>query len=329
MHVEVRSLALKLPALAQAFRDELAAFDPAVVPGDDAAVVAEQLALTEKACAAGRARAAVRAAECRSHERRGFADAADSLARASGSTRGEAQAAMATAAAVDRDSPTGRALATGEVSLGQAQAISRTEAECPGGEAELLDVARRSSLAVLRDEGRRRRLAVWNLDELHRRQDRSRELRHWRDDAGMVRLAGALPPEVGIPIVNRLDAETDRVRRAATGPEARAAHAADALVALLSGKGGGKRSSADLVLVCDLHAYRRGHAHPGEPSHVVGGGPLPVSAVRRLSEDAFVKVVLHDGVRIDTVAHYGRHTPRSCALPSGWAGRPHSTGWCA
>jgi hypothetical protein len=40
---------------------------------------------------------------------------------------------------------------------------------------------------------------------------------------------------------------------------------------------------------------------------MVGGGPLPPSVVRGLAEDAFVKVVLHDGVRIDTVAHLGRH----------------------
>ncbi len=302
-------MAVKLLELARAFRSELASFDPAVVSGDDAALVAEQLALTEKACAAGRARAAVRAAECRSHERRGFADAADWLARASGSTRGEAKAAMATVAAVDPHSPTGAALVSGDLSLAQAQVISRTEAECPGSEAELVELARRSSLAALQDEGRRRRLAGCDPEELHRRQHRSRELRHWRDEFGMVRLAGALPPEVGIPIVNRLDAETDRIRRAATEPEPRAAHAADALVALLWGKGSGMRSSADLVLVCDLDAYRRGHAHPGEPSHVVGGGPLPVSVIRRRSDDAFVKVVLHDGVRIDTVAHFGRHIP--------------------
>jgi hypothetical protein len=39
----------------------------------------------------------------------------------------------------------------------------------------------------------------------------------------------------------------------------------------------------------------------------VGGGPVPVSVVRELADDAFVKAVLHDGVRINTVAHLGRH----------------------
>jgi len=64
---------------------------------------------------------------------------------------------------------------------------------------------------------------------------------------------------------------------------------------------------AELVLVCDTNAYRRGHAHAGEVCHVRGGGPVPVERVRELSEDAFIKAVLHDGVRIGTVKHFGRH----------------------
>lgn len=39
----------------------------------------------------------------------------------------------------------------------------------------------------------------------------------------------------------------------------------------------------------------------------IGGGPLPVERVRELSRDAFIKAVLHDGVRVGTVKHFGRH----------------------
>jgi hypothetical protein len=292
---------------AAALRSALAQFDPAVVAGDDAALIVEQLAVTEKACAAARARAAVRAADCRSHERRGFPDAADWLARAAGSSRGEAQAAMATASALAPGSPTGAALAAGDISTKQAQVIARTEAECPGAEAELVELAKRSSLAALEDEGRHLRLAAADPDDLHRRQHRAREFRHWRDRDGMIRLAGALPPTVGVALMNRLDDATDRIRRAATEPEPRSAHAADALVAMMNGTGTAKRSSTDLELVCDLNAFRRGHAHEGEHCHIVGGGPVPVPVAHRLAEDAFLKVVLHDGVRIDTVVHFGRH----------------------
>jgi len=63
------------------------------------------------------------------------------------------------------------------------------------------------------------------------------------------------------------------------------------------------------VIVADLRAYRRGHAHSGEPCHIVGAGPIPVSVAREIAEDAFLKAVLHDGVHLHTVSHFGRHIP--------------------
>ena len=142
----------------------------------------------------------------------------------------------------------------------------------------------------------------------------------------MIRLAGALPPEVGIPLVNRLDDATERIRRSASEPEPRAAHAADALVALLNGGGQGKRSSTDMVVVCDLAAYRRGRVHDGEVCHILGGGPVPVSVARRLGQDAFLKAVLHDGVRIETVAHLGRHIPAELRTALELGPPPHFDG---
>jgi hypothetical protein len=170
-------------------------------------------------------------------------------------------------------------------------------------------VALSGSLKTLKETARKRRLAAVDPEDLHARQHKARFFRHWRTDLGMVGVAGELPPEVGLPFVNRLEAETDRLRRQTRrdgNREAREAHAADALLKLADGTG--QARSADLVIVCDLRAFRRGHAHPGEPSHLVGGGPVPVSLVRELAGDAFLKAVLHDGTRIDTVVHYGRHT---------------------
>jgi hypothetical protein len=69
-------------------------------------------------------------------------------------------------------------------------------------------------------------------------------------------------------------------------------------------------TSADVVFVCDYVALGRGHAEPGEVCHIIGGGRTTVDVVRQaLEQDAFLKVVLHDGVRIDTVTHFGRHIP--------------------
>ena len=295
---------------ARVLRQALGGFEAGLYSGQDCAAVVEELACTEKACAAARARAAVRAAGCGAHKDKGSAEPADWLARASGSSSAEARSAMETARAVEDMPHTRAAMGEGELSLGQAHEIARTEAECPGSEAEMVELAKRESLKTLKEQARKRRHQAIDPDKLHDAQQKARRFRHWRDDLGMVAFAGALPPEVGIPLVNRLDAEADRLRRRARSEgrsEPREAHAADALVKLLSGTGTGKASSADLVVVCDLAAYRRGHAHPGEPCHILGGGPVPVSLVRELSGDAFLKAVLHDGVRIDTVAHLGRH----------------------
>ena len=297
---------------ARALRDALTGFEPALVSGRDCAQVVEELARTEKACAAARARAAARAADCGAHTQRGFADPADWLARRSGQSRGEAQSALATAQAVDDCPATKAALLAGELSLVQAGEIARTEKEVPGSEAGLVALAQQSGLAALRDEARKRRLAAADPEELHDKQRAARRFRHWRDELGLVCFTGALSPEVGLPFVNRLEAETDRQYQEAkrNGPtQAREAHAADALAALVAGRGKGRAASADLVVVCDLAAYRRGHVHPGETCHLVAGGPIPVGLARRLGQDAFLKAVVHDGVAIHTVAHFGRRIP--------------------
>jgi hypothetical protein len=48
---------------------------------------------------------------------------------------------------------------------------------------------------------------------------------------------------------------------------------------------------------------------------------MPVERVRRLSEDAFLKAVLHDRARIESVKHFGRHIPAGAAHRPG-AKRP-------
>jgi hypothetical protein len=296
--------------LSRALRASLAGFDAQLYAGEDAAVLLEDLAATVKACAAAQALTAARAAECGMHRQKGFADAADWLARSAGTSTVEAKSQLDTARALGGLAETRAAVIAGELSLAQATEVVKTEAECPGSETELLAVAKGGSLKTLRDQGRKRRLGAIDPEDLHHRQHQARSFQHWHDDLGMVGFKGVLPPEVGLPFVNRLDAETDRLRREAKragAQEGRDAHAADALMKLVAGGGKGKAHSADLVIVCDLRAFRRGHAHPDEPVHLIGGGPVPVSVVKELAEDAFLKAVVHDGTRIDTVVHYGRH----------------------
>jgi hypothetical protein len=293
---------------AEALRQVLALFDPELATGADCALVAEELARTEKACAGARAWSAARAIRTSQHRARGFADGADWAANRMGSAVGVARAELEAAAAMKNLAATQAAVAAGEVSLAQAAQVARAEAAVAGSEEALLDLARRSGLGPVREEARRIVLGATDPKETAKRHHRARSFRHWRDDDGMVRMAGALAPEVGIGLMNRIDAEANRLRRAAGADrEAFEAHAADALVRMLDGTGTQRSSRTDVNVVIDLSAYRRGHAHPGEACHIVGGGPVTVDWVRQVMADAFVKAVLHDGVRIRNVAHFGRH----------------------
>ena len=133
----------------------------------------------------------------------------------------------------------------------------------------------------------------------------------------MVRFAGALPPETGLRLVRKVEAHGLGRRRAArvAGERRRFEfYAAQALADLVAGAGGGgeesaRAGSAELVLVCDLFAWRRGHTHPGEVCHIVEGGPVPPEVAKELAQDGFVKAVLHDGINIHLVKHFGRHLP--------------------
>ena len=291
---------------------EIASFDPAAYSGADCALLAEALSKTEKACSGARARAAARAVSCGAHKERGFADGADWLAKKTGTSRAEARADLDTASSLEDLPATADAVAKGEVSMKEAAEVARGEADNPGSEEQLVELAKDKGLGAVKEEVRKRGLEKHEAEDLATRQHRARYFRHWRDELGMVRFSGALPPTAGIGIVNRIEAEAARLRRDA-GPQGREvsfdAHAADALVSMLGGHGRGPSPRADLVVVVDLAAYRRGHAHPGETCHIVGGGPVTVDFARDIADDGFVKAVTHDGVRIETVAHFGRHIP--------------------
>ena len=97
------------------------------------------------------------------------------------------------------------AVLAGDVSLAQAAQI----VSLPEHEEELLAMARRSGLRAVRDTARKRRLAAIPPEELAARQHAARRFVHWKDELGMIRFRGALPPLDGVPFINRLDTQTD------------------------------------------------------------------------------------------------------------------------
>lgn len=278
----------------------LTKFDPRSLPPDRCLAVVAELALLEKASAAARCRAAARVAAAGAQKSEGFNSPAGWLASKTGSSTGQAQRNLDTAAQLDALPATREAVNSGELSLEQADEVVKTAKACPGSEPEMLDVARRKSLRDLRDEGRRRRLSAVDPEDLARRHGAARYHRHWKDEHGMIRYSGAMVPIEGIPFMQRLDVETDRefrAARAAGRSEPRERYAADAFARVM--KGGSKPHAvrADIVFVANVET--------GE-AHIVGGGPVPMSTVRAQAKDAFVKGVVHDGVKVDSIVHYGR-----------------------
>jgi hypothetical protein len=189
----------------------LSAFDPALYSGSDCADLAEQLARGAKSCESASARAAARAVDCGAHRSRTDATALEWFARVSGSSAGSARAALNTVVQLEDCPATRDALAAGNVSLAQAAEIASE----PEHEVELLQVARSSGLRPVKDTARKRRLAGIDPEELHAKQHAAREFVHWKDELGMIRFRGALPPAVGVAFVNRLDVQTDREWRVA------------------------------------------------------------------------------------------------------------------
>ena len=144
----------------------------------------------------------------------------------------------------------------------------------------------------------------------------------------MVRLAGALPPTVGIGIANRLEAEAARLHRAAAPAERQSfdAYGADALARMLEGAGPGRGRARR-----PGGGGRPGRLPPGpcppaaSPATSWAGGRCRSAFARDLADDAFVKAVTHDGVRIEAVAHFGRYIPAELRTALDLGRRPAST----
>lgn len=228
---------LTVVADAVSFRAVLRSVEVDVLSGASAALVAEELARVEKACAALRAMAAARAADCGAHRSAGYADPDEWMARMTGESRAKARSDLATGSRLS-DCPKTRAAASeGELSLGQADEITKTEREKPGSEDELIGKAKRSSRQELADDCRKRRQEGADREQLAARQRARRSFRSWIDGDGMQCALLKLAPVDGVALLARIQTEADRLHREARkagSTETWEAHAADAVAAILA-----------------------------------------------------------------------------------------------
>jgi len=233
--VDVGVLAVVSEAVS--LRASMRAVEVEVLSGETCALVAEEMARLEKASAALRAMAAARAADCGAHRSAGFDDADVWLAQMTGETRHTARSELATGSRLADCPRTRAAAADGELSLGQAEDITKVEREKPGSEDALVPKAKSSSRQQLAEDCRKRRHEGVDRKALAARQRARRSFRAWIDGEGMQCGLFKFEPVMGVALLARVQVEADRRHREARRQRSSdpwEAHAADALAAILA-----------------------------------------------------------------------------------------------
>ena len=276
--------------------------EPDLLSTESARRLLDQYARVEKLAAYGRTVMAARI------------DDAAAVARAAGTSMGQAKKTVETGAAFKDAPEVGDALARGEVSLDQAAEITKAEQACPGSAEELLEVAKEESFHAFRDKARRVRLEAEQHRGLGDRQRDARSVRNYTDELGMVNINLRFQPHVGTPIRNRAEAEASRLYRAAKkngDPEPFERFLADAYAKMLSGEGTGHAKRPELVVLVSHEIAKRGwtDVRDGEVCKIPGVGPVAPRDAEKIAEDAFLNGVFFDGKDLRHFKRWTRNIP--------------------
>jgi hypothetical protein len=290
-----------------------AAFDASLLSAEEAGLAVVEAAAIERMAATVKGLAAARAADGGAWKRAGERSAAHHLARTTGTSVGQAGETIETARRLGSLPAVDAAARAGALSAQQAAAVADAASVDAGAALRLLEKARTSSLAELREECARTKAAARPDAEARRAKIHAeRSLRTWGDAEGGWNLRMRDNPEVGAAIMAALLPIRDRLFRAARKEgrkEPSHAYAADALGELVRAPGARPaRSGSKTIVRIDLPALLRGQAAEGEVCEIAGFGPVAVSAVRELldSNDPFLAAVVTDGEAVVGVAHLGR-----------------------
>jgi Domain of unknown function (DUF222) len=311
-----------LKRMADELRLELSGFEPELVTSSEAVRVFEAAAGLERLAGSLKLLAAKRACESGTWRQEGHRSAASWVAQKEESSYSEALSVIETAEALESLPATAKALRDGGLSASQVKEVTAVASSHPEAEDELLRMAAQGSLKKLKEHARQvRARAASKEDELarYRAIHQRRYLRHWNDPEGDFHLDARLTPDAGARLLASIQAESDRIfdeARSSGSHEPAHAYGADALVALVTGqrhpskKSPTERPRTDTVVVrVDAAALRRGYAKGAETCEIRGVGPVPVATASAILKDAFVKILVTDGVDVTTVCHVGRSVP--------------------
>jgi hypothetical protein len=237
------------------------------------------------------------------------------VAQTTGASMGQAKATISLGRNLKAAPELGAALQSGAVSAEQAREIASAEASVPGVTEELVAVANSEPFHVLKDRARKLKLEAEQHRGLAARQRAARSARHYSDELGMTHIHLALQPLVATPIVNRAEADAQRLYKKAKKDndgqtEPFEAYLADAFVEMLSGKGKGRTTRPELVVLVDYETIRNGwKLTPDGISKVPGVGPVDPTDAREVARDAFINAVVLDGKDLRHFKRFSRHVP--------------------
>lgn len=301
--------------------------DASVLSTGEAAELLGQLARAERLAAGGRTVVAERAAASDRWRTEGQKSPEDWLARQTGGSKTDARRALRTSRRLRTLDATRDAMARGELSTRQTEAVVAAAVADPKAEGELLSSAARNPLSVLNEDAARVRAAADRDPEAtRRRHHRQRAVRFWDDPDGS-RCASVRGPRDQMARVQAvLDGELDdRLARARDegAREGLEAYAYDAFLAALGldpaltvegererggepgprvGRGPKHPRRDTLVVHATLPVLFGGGPADGDFCEIPGIGPYPLAAARDLLwGDTAVHLVIHHGADVANV----------------------------
>ncbi len=248
----------------------VASFEPERYSGSDAAQLVTTFTRAERLCGAGKTLAASRASEANLHHQTGHRTPAEWLAGVTGESVGEAVGVLHLGEALLEQGGVDEAYRSGRLSGSRARMVSDTVKVNPGREAELVKGAQTDTFRQLKERCLRAKAEGRSAEDearAHAAIHRSRRCRTWTDPEGAFRLEALLAPDAGARLLASLDPEADRVfhqARRAGRQESPDAYRADALLALITGRG----------TTTDPGSADPGTADPGSagPASTIGSG---------------------------------------------------------
>ncbi|MEI8337124.1 MAG: HNH endonuclease signature motif containing protein [Actinomycetes bacterium] len=235
----------------------------------------------------------------------------------------EAQSVVLLANQLQHLPVTREALRNGSLSNAQAVEVARGAIVSPNSESQLLNLSKHATVRDLRDATSRVVAAATDEAERHRQVHKSRYFKSWTDLDGSFNVKARMTAANGALVMAALKPIQDEIFRSARKsgeherPEAYAADALMTLCAKASASDSGasasttktNRPNAVINIRVDIDALKRGHTENGEICEIAGVGPIPVAAATEYLGEAFLKLLVIDGVEVKTVAHMGRHIP--------------------